>query len=204
MSCSHALLEERARGHAAPGCVLQLALLHPRQQGVLRRASKLERTVPVRRLRLRIQCTQPRPPRLPLRRHPGVAVPSPWSRSSLMIDQGGDRNRRAMSRLRHDAGGNRGHQWQIPRRSGTAARRAVPGGGRSTRRVCLVPGRRLALAEHVVAGKAVRHRGGPPTGPKRARPASARPVKLGGAGNGGPFRTVWRQLRQPPMFRDTP
>ena len=50
----------------------------------------------------------------------------------------------------------------------------------------------------------VRHPDGPPSDPVRPSPPSARPVKLGGAGSGGPFSTFCRQLRQPPMLRLTP
>ena len=68
----------------------------------------------------------------------------------------------------------------------------------------LVPGRRVALVQHVVTGIAVRHRVAPRCSASAASPASARPVKLGGAGSGGPLRTFCVQLRQPPMLRETP
>ena len=66
----------------------------------------------------------------------------------------------------------------------------------------------MPLGEHVIAGKTLSHirfsRASLSISSSAARPASASPEKLGGAGSGGPSMTFWRQLRQPPIERATP
>ena len=199
-----ALLEERRRRHPAPGAVMRIARCIALQHAILPRAIERVKCGPVQRPRLGVERAQPTPPCLALRaacRQRGSrrgARASACRRPAPLPGSAGDAPAAARcapaiasSVLNSSAVKNRGSREHGETLIDHAPRLRVPR-------------RRLALREHVVAGIALSHRDDRRADPSAASPARARPVKLGGAGIGGPFSRFWRQLRQPPMLRCTP
>ena len=160
-------------------------------------------------LRFCIERAQPDAPRLALARQTRMAVAIGCIAEELMVDERGDGDRQPGVRLRHNARSNRVECCELLSASENLGSDPM----REARidhppRLC-VPRGRVTLREHIVSGKpaafcAVQASGCFLKRFRAASAASARPVKLGGAGSGGPFRTFWLQLRQPPILRETP
>ncbi len=142
--------EEESARHAVPGALRACRVLHRRAAGHPARARRATEAASVPRLRLGIERRESAPPGLAQRRQPGVAIPSPLSPSSLhrparppapaagppAAARCGRRPRQRRPFVLVKKRGSRG-----------SARRASIDAAR-----LLVPGRRVPLREHVVAG----------------------------------------------------
>jgi hypothetical protein len=99
------LFEEGPRGHAAPGFMVQCPLLHAREQPTLIGRSQDMKGGGESGLGLLVHDSQAAPPGLSLARHLGGAVAVLHVLQQLGVNQGGNRYRWPVRRLRDDLGG---------------------------------------------------------------------------------------------------
>ena len=142
-------------------------------------------------------------PSLALRQQFREAIAVPMVLEHLLVDIGGKRHVRTILGLWYDTSADRaeGQPFRLAEEAGAGMYGDAFVDGSSRR---LIPGKRVAFLQDIVARKAVCHRSPFSISVSAAMPARARPAKLGGAGIGGPATTFWRQFFQPPIARETP
>jgi hypothetical protein len=196
------LFEEMRRGHAAPRIVFQRTFFHLRQQVALPVRRQCTECRLVCRFGFLIQRLQAKPPGCPLPRHVLRAEAVLNIVQQFRVDQPSDRNRRPVHRgcgtISAAIVSTIANSWLEKKRGvrGTASLRSI------TRRVCLFQDGvwRFASTSYISRGSD-QASWWSRSSPSAASPAKARPVKLGGAGSGGPSTRFWLQFRQPPMAR---
>src|SRR6185312_7584834 len=143
------MAEEKRARHALPGWAGETIFLRGFEDRILCRRVEAMEWLLMRLARFLVDGAEAAPPRLAQRRQRRVAIAVAVIFHKLVVDEGGDRDRRPVGRLRHDPCRDRDEGAEFVLAEETRlTRQRQPRVDDAAR--LLVPGRRVALRQNVI------------------------------------------------------